>query len=71
MKYDSRTIHTFVDLFLITVAVVGLALLSGCSCLSDYNRHVSAREDGVTVQADERGNYGGTYTHRVEYRAFK
>lgn len=36
-----------------------------CSC-AEYERHVAAREDSFSVTQS-----GGTWNHRVEYRAFK
>lgn len=58
-------------IFLIALAIVTVAMLSGCSSVQAYNRTVSAREDGIRVNADSQGRYGGEYVHRVEYRAFK
>ncbi len=50
---------------------LAVMLLTGCSALDAYNRHVAAREDSVTVLPNENGQYGGEYTHRVEYRSYK
>jgi uncharacterized membrane protein len=50
--------------------LLSVASLSGCvagrQAISAYNRTVSAREDSLNGFAKD-GNYGGGWTHRVEY----
>lgn len=44
-----------------------LFLSAGCEAVQTYNSHVAAREDSLSGYA-KGSNYGGAYTHRVEYR---
>lgn len=43
------------------------SLLSGCGALQAYNSHVAAREDSLSGFSKD-GDFGGAYTHRVEYK---
>jgi hypothetical protein len=64
-----KTTGAFIVSFMATAAISVLLArcFAGCAPLAAYNSHVAAREDSLSGYSKE-GNYGGQFSHRVEYR---
>ena len=51
----------------ILLLTFALLALQGCEALTEYNKHVAAREESLSGYSKD-GDYGARFTHRVEYR---